>query len=175
MIDKAIFLDRDGVINKDISYLYKISDFKFIPGIFEACKHFTKLGYKLIIVTNQSGIARGYFTKADYEKLTKWMINEFQSRGITILECLFCPHLPNSSCSCRKPKPGMLNSAEKKFNLDTHESWMIGDKKSDIDAAISAKIYNTILLQDSSNNQDSSTKTKFIVNSIKESITIIKS
>ena len=117
MAIKTIFLDRDGVINKEVGYLHKIEDFIFIDGVFEACLSFKKLGYQIIIISNQSGIARGYFTLFDYEKLTKWMLNQFSKKNISILDVFFCPHGPKSKCSCRKPKPGMLVDARNKYNI----------------------------------------------------------
>ena len=113
MTIKTIFLDRDGVINKDINYLYKVKDFQFIDGIFDSCIYFQKLGFKIIVVTNQSGISRGYFSEKEYKNLTNWMINEFKKNGIKILDVFHCPHLPDSNCSCRKPMPGMFINAKK--------------------------------------------------------------
>ena len=94
MTIKTIFLDRDGVINKEIEYLYKIKDFQFIDGIFESCIHFQRLGYEIIIVTNQSGISRGYYSEEDYQKITQWMINKFNKNTIKILDIFHCPHNP---------------------------------------------------------------------------------
>ena len=93
MTIKTIFLDRDGVINIDKNYLYKIIDFEFIDGIFEVCLHFQKLGYKLIIITNQSGIDRGLYSKNDYHKLTNWMILQFKKKNIEILDAVSYTHL----------------------------------------------------------------------------------
>ena len=89
---KTIFLDRDGVINKEVNYLNKIDDFEFIDGIFDACLYFTNLGYKLIIITNQSGISRGFYSESDYQKLTQWMIDQFENKNINILDIFHCPH-----------------------------------------------------------------------------------
>ena len=86
MRQRAIFLDRDGVINKDKNYLYRKEDFEFIDGVFEACQYFQKLGYQLIVVTNQSGIARGYYQERDFHKLNQWMIEQFSDKGINILD-----------------------------------------------------------------------------------------
>ena len=77
---KTIFLDRDGIINKEVNYLHKIDDFEFMDGIFDCCVHFNNLGYKIIIITNQSGIARGYFTEKDFQKLNQWMLNQFKEK-----------------------------------------------------------------------------------------------
>jgi D-glycero-D-manno-heptose 1,7-bisphosphate phosphatase len=168
MLNKAIFLDRDGVVNKEVNYLHKTNNFEFTNGIFNACKHFTNLDYKLIIVTNQSGIARGFYSDSDYEKLNQWMINQFKSHDILILDSFHCPHLPQAMCSCRKPKPGMLISAKNKYKISMSESWMIGDKASDMEAAVSAKISNTIFLMDSHNTDEPLENAKYVINELVE-------
>lgn len=143
---KAVFLDRDGVINIDNAYVYKIADFTFCAGVFEALRHFQSLGYLLIIVSNQSGIARGYYTEKDFEKLTVWMLAEFLRAKINIDAVYYCPHSPEQECACRKPKSGMFKEAIQKFNIDVQGSWMLGDKASDIKAAHGAGIKQTILI-----------------------------
>ena len=174
MAIKTIFLDRDGVINKEVGYLHKIEDFIFIDGVFEACLSFKQLEYQIIIISNQSGIARGYFTLFDYEKLTKWMLNQFLKKNISILDVFFCPHGPKSKCICRKPKPGMLVDAQNKYNIDIEKSWMIGDKETDIEAANLAGISNTILLRSGHIINESDSKAKHIIDSIKQSKEVIK-
>ena len=174
MAIKTIFLDRDGVINKEVGYLHKIEDFIFIDGVFEACLSFKKLNYQIIIISNQSGIARGYFTLFEYEKLTKWMLNQFSKKNISILDVFFCPHGPKSKCNCRKPKPGMLIDAKNKYNIDLEKSWMIGDKETDIEAANLAGISNTILLRSGHIINESHSKSKHIIDSIKDSINVIQ-
>ena len=171
---RVLFLDRDGVINKEVGYLYKSEDFEFIDGVFTACRYFQAQGYKLIIVTNQSGIARGYYQKEDFHKLTEWMLVQFGNQGINILDVFFCPHGPESSCTCRKPKPGMLLEARDKFNIDMKNSWMIGDKEADVEAANAAGIDNTILVKSGHIIDEANSKAKFILKSIKDSIQIIK-
>ncbi|MDD3324700.1 MAG: D-glycero-beta-D-manno-heptose 1,7-bisphosphate 7-phosphatase [Sulfurospirillaceae bacterium] len=143
---KAIFLDRDGVINVDKSYVYKIEDFEFCDGVFEALSYFQKLGYLLIIATNQSGIARGYYGEEDFLILSQWMKREFLKRGIVISAIYHCPHMPEQNCECRKPKSGMFLQAIADFDIDVSHSWMIGDKQSDIDASMGAGVKNNILL-----------------------------
>ena len=170
---KTIFLDRDGVINKEINYLHKIDDFEFIDGIFDACLYFQNLGYKIIIITNQSGISRGYYTESDYQKLTHWMLNQFKYKNINILDIFHCPHGPNSTCDCRKPNPGMFLQAKAKHNTDMTKSWMIGDSERDIIAANKAGINNTIMLK-TSNNQSNS-NTQIILDSILQTKQIITS
>ena len=165
---KTIFLDRDGVINKEVSYLHKIDDFEFIEGIFEACDHLQSIGYSIIIVTNQSGIARNYYKDEDYIILTDWMIAEFKKNNIDILDIYYCPHGPNSICKCRKPKPGMLLEAKIKHNIDMKNSWMIGDKEVDIKAANDAGIKNTILVRSGHKINEASSNAKFFLDSIKQ-------
>ena len=174
MTIKTIFLDRDGVINKDIGYLHKIKDFKFMEGIFDVCLFFLRLDYQIIIVSNQSGIARGYYTEDDYKKLTQWMLNKFLINDISILDAFHCPHGPDSDCNCRKPMPGMLIKARDKFDIDMNMSWLIGDKETDIEAANLAGISNTILVRSGQLVNESKSKSKFIIKSIKDSENIIK-
>ncbi|MEA2098844.1 MAG: D-glycero-beta-D-manno-heptose 1,7-bisphosphate 7-phosphatase [Campylobacterota bacterium] len=147
---KALFLDRDGVINVEKDYLYKIEDFEFIDGIFELCKYYEKLGYLIVVVTNQSGIARGYYTENDFNILTSWMMEQFVINGIEIMKVYFCPHHPDitGNCKCRKPKSGMLFEAEKEFNIDLENSILIGDKERDIEAGIGAGLRKTYLLDE---------------------------
>ena len=169
MTIKTIFLDRDGVINKEIGYLYKIEEFDFINGIFEACQYFHQLGYQIIIVTNQSGISRGYYTEIDFQNTTNWMLTQFKKNGVSILDVFHCPHLPESTCNCRKPNPGMLIDAKSKHNINMEESWMIGDSERDITAANSAGIKNTILVKSGHKINIESPSAMFVIGSIIES------
>ncbi|MCL4432027.1 MAG: D-glycero-beta-D-manno-heptose 1,7-bisphosphate 7-phosphatase [Epsilonproteobacteria bacterium] len=145
---KALFLDRDGVVNVEKNYLYKIEDFELIDGIVEVCKHYETLGYLIIIVTNQSGISRGYYTQEDFNRLSQWMIEHFKSLGVTITHIYHCPHHESidGHCDCRKPQPGMFLEAQKDFDLDMARSIMIGDNERDIQAAIRAGVATNILL-----------------------------
>ena len=170
---KTIFLDRDGVINKEVNYLHKIDDFEFVDGIFDTCQHFQSLGYKIIIITNQSGIYRGYYTENDYQKVTQWMLDQFKQKNINILDVFHCPHGPNSTCDCRKPKPGMFLKAKDKHNTDMEKSWMIGDKERDTIAANSAGIDNTILIRSSHRIDESNSNAKIILDSIQQAKQII--
>ena len=174
MAIKTIFLDRDGVVNKEVRYLYKLSDFEFIDGIFDACLYFQKLGYEIVIVTNQSGITRGYYNENDYQKLTEWMLGQFNDNGINILDTFYCPHGPESLCECRKPKPGMLIEAKHKYNISMKDSWMIGDSESDIKAANAAGISNTILVRSGHLVDESNLNSKFTIDSINQSKEVIK-
>ncbi len=135
-MNKAVFLDRDGVINIEKNYVYKIEDFEFMPGIFDLCRKYQQEGYLIFIITNQAGIARGYYTEKQFLILTDWMIKELKKQDITITKVYFCPHHPDftGECECRKPNPGMILQAAKEFDIDLSESILIGDKESDIEA-----------------------------------------
>lgn len=143
---KALFLDRDGVINEDTGYVYDIANFKFRDGIFDVLHKFCELGYKLIVVTNQSGIGRGYYTQKQFEILNDHMLGEFKKRGVNITKVYFCPHAPEASCECRKPKPKMILDAALEFGIDLEGSVMIGDKPSDVLAGQNAGVGQNFLL-----------------------------
>jgi D-glycero-D-manno-heptose 1,7-bisphosphate phosphatase len=147
-MNKALFLDRDGVVNKEKNYLYKIEDFEFIDGVFETCRYFQDRDYLIIIITNQAGIARGKYTEENYQVLTKWMIREFEKENIKISKVYHCPHHPDFSgeCECRKPNPKMILNAQKEFDIDLKNSILVGDKNSDIEAGIKAGIQNNYLI-----------------------------
>ena len=170
---KTIFLDRDGVINKEINYLHKIDDFEFIDGVFETCQYLISLDYQIIVITNQSGISRGYYTEKDFQIITEWMIAEFQKNDIIILDIFHCPHMPNSNCNCRKPKPGMLLDAKYKHNIDMQNSWLIGDKEIDIIAANSSGITNTILVKSGHKINEVDSNAKYFLDSIQQSKQVI--
>jgi len=173
MVNKAIFLDRDGVINVDKGYVYRIEDFEFTKGAIKALKYFQSLGYLLIVVTNQSGIGRGYYTLKDFKKLTEWMKNRLKADGIEIKEVYFCPHAPDAGCDCRKPAPGMIEKAARDFDIDLKKSWMIGDKISDIEAAKKAGIINTILIEDEGRRLKVEGGAKYKAKSLFDTISII--
>ena len=137
-MNKAIFLDRDGTINVEKHYLYKIEDFEFLPGVIAALKKLQDVGFLLIIITNQSGIARGYYSEEDFLKLNTWMLDELKRHDVFILDVYYCPHLPDASidkyrktCECRKPKLGMFEQAVIEHNIDLGHSFAIGDKLRD--------------------------------------------
>lgn len=137
---KAVFLDRDGTINVEKHYLYKPEDFEFLPGVIDGLKRLQDHGYLLVIITNQSGIARGYYTESDFHKLNDYMLTLLEKRGIHIAKVYYCPHLPNGSiegyrkeCECRKPRLGMFYKAKEDFDIDMSKSWAVGDKFRDIE------------------------------------------
>jgi len=174
-MNKVVFLDRDGVINVEKNYLHTIEEFEFIEGVFESLLYLQELGYKLVIITNQSGIGRGYYTQEQYDILTTWMKKQFEKRNIFISDICCCPHSPKEECSCRKPKIGMIEQISSSIDIDYKNSWLIGDKDSDIETAYNANIPNTIQVKSGHNFCESESKASFIVNSIKDIATIIKS
>ena len=143
----AVFLDRDGVINSDTGYVSQWSEFVFLPGAIEAMQRLSRAGYALIVVTNQSGIARGYYSEQDFATLTQHMRHELSRQGASIAGVYYCPHHIDGvsaeyrkSCSCRKPAPGLLLRAIDDHNIDAKRSAFVGDKASDMAAGASAGI-----------------------------------
>ena len=145
----AIFIDRDGTINEEIGYLHKIEDWQWCPGAIDSLIKLSKTKYRIIIITNQAGIARGYYSHYDVYKLHSWFYNEIKIRKGRIDAIYFCPHHSQfgelRNCGCRKPKPGMIFQAEKDMNLNLNSSWLIGDKVSDVEAGKKGGL-RTILL-----------------------------
>ncbi len=143
---KTLFLDRDGVINVDHGHVSKISEFKFMDGIFDLCKYYINNDYSIIIVTNQTGIGLGLYRLEDFLKVNNYMLDEFRKEGINILDVFYCPHNPNIDCECRKPKPKMFFLARDKYDIDLENSIMIGDKITDALGAHNAGIKNIYLI-----------------------------
>ena len=146
---KIAFFDRDGVINKDLGYVHKKEQFILTEGIEKLLKHVLEKNYLIVIVTNQSGIERGYYTKKQFYELTNWYTDRFKKKGIEIAMTVFCPHKPTEdnlhNCIFRKPNPMMINFALKYFNADPEKCFLVGDKISDIEAARRAGVKNTFL------------------------------
>jgi len=138
---KAAFLDRDGTLNEDTGYLYQISDFKWIKGAINALKILKKNNFLIIVISNQSGVSRGFYSESDIKKLHNWMNQQLLKYNLKIDDFFFATDLPNNNVnSRRKPSPAMLNEAVKKYNLDKDKCFMIGDKESDVEAAKNAQI-----------------------------------
>lgn len=150
----AVFLDRDGVINVDHGYVHDEHDFEYIDGVFEAAKAFKDMGYLLVLVTNQSGIARGMFSEDRFLSLTQWMDWNFVDNGVELDGIYYCPHHAEQGlgdykqdCECRKPKPGMFISARDFLEIDMANSVMIGDKAEDMMAAEAAGVGTRVLVR----------------------------
>ena len=152
---KAIFLDRDGTINVDKGYVYKPEDMEFIDGAPEAIRHMNELGYKVIVISNQSGIARGFYTSEDVLRLHQYMDTELAKYGARVDAYYFCPHHPDYGppCECRKPKTGLVERAIMDFDIDAGKSWMVGDKASDAECAKNAAM-RAALVQTGNMNRD---------------------
>jgi D-glycero-D-manno-heptose 1,7-bisphosphate phosphatase len=151
---KAVFLDRDGVINIDRAYVSRWDDFEFVPGAVEALRALKNAGFALVVVTNQSGIARGYYTEAQYQALTIEMKRTLAEAGAELDAVYHCPHHPSGAvacltvhCDCRKPAPGMILLATRELNLSLSDSILVGDKPSDIQAARAAGVGKAYLVQ----------------------------
>lgn len=151
---KALFLDRDGVVNVEKNYVFRIEDFEFCPGIFDLCRAAQENGYAIVIVTNQSGIARGLYTEEDFARLTDWMLARFRSEGVAVAKVYYSPFHPHHGVGeykrdseDRKPKPGMLLRAVEELNLDLARCILVGDRESDIEAGISAGVGLNVLLR----------------------------
>ncbi|NLS14157.1 D-glycero-beta-D-manno-heptose 1,7-bisphosphate 7-phosphatase [Vibrio sp. SM6] len=154
MAKPAVFIDRDGVINVDHGYVHDEHDFEFIDGVFAATKALKEMGYLLVLVTNQSGIARGKFSEDRFLSLTQWMDWNFVDNGVEFDGIYYCPHHPEGAveayrqtCDCRKPEPGMFFSARDFLKIDMEKSVMIGDKKEDMMAAQAAGVATRILVR----------------------------
>lgn len=149
---RALFLDRDGVINVDHGYIDAIERFDVIPGVFEALARARDCGFLLVVVTNQSGIARGYFSAADYDSIERHMIAQFEASGIRFAGIYHCPHHIDGlgslavECDCRKPAPGLILQACADLAIDPSRSIMIGDRASDLQAGEAAGIPNCFLI-----------------------------
>ncbi len=146
-VKRALFLDRDGVINHDAGYTSSAENYRFIDGIFDLCRAATRSGYLLLVVTNQAGIGRGYYSDEDFLTLTEWMRDCFKREGAPIADVFYCPFHPEHGVGDykkdsfdRKPNPGMLLRAAEKYGLDLGRSIMIGDKDSDMQAASKAEV-----------------------------------
>jgi D-glycero-D-manno-heptose 1,7-bisphosphate phosphatase len=150
---RALFLDRDGVMNEEVGYLHRAEEVRFVDGIFSLCKTASGLGYKLIVVTNQAGIARGYYTEADFEVLMEFMRGELRGEGVKLDAVYYCPFHPEHGVGeykreheDRKPGIGMLRRGAREFGVDLGESVLVGDRCSDVAAANAAGLRQAFLM-----------------------------
>ncbi len=160
MLSKALFLDRDGVVNHDLGYVNKSSDIVFIDDIFKLTKMAQDLNYLIIVITNQSGIARGKYTEDEFLKLSSWIKDRFFANGVNLTRTYYCPHHPDFGnqkykkvCLCRKPGSLLFNQAKEDFNIDMKASIMIGDKLSDLEAAKNAEVGSLLLFSNNINSE----------------------
>lgn len=170
----AIFLDRDGVIIVEKDFQIEIDSVEFFPDTMDALKA-TDPRFRKVVISNQSGIARGYFTEGDVIELNRFISTEFEKKGIIIDGWYFCPHGPDDGCECRKPKPGMLIKAAEELSLNLGKSWIIGDKSSDIEAGQSAGL-KTILVTTGYAGKEpgaSNTVPDYLVNNLSDAVEIV--
>lgn len=146
-MNRAVFFDRDGTLNEEVHYLHKIEDFKWIDGAIDAIKYCNDNGYLAIVITNQSGVARGYYPESDIMKLYEWMNTDLAKHGAHLDGIYYCPHHPTGKvkeyaieCDCRKPKSGMLLQAQRDHDIDLKASYLIGDGARDVECAEAAGV-----------------------------------
>ena len=140
-MERIVFLDRDGTLNEEVHYLHRREDLKLIPGVPQALRLLKQAGYRLVVVTNQAGVARGYYKESDVEALHRYMNRVLEREGAAVDAYYYCPHHPEhglgkykTQCRCRKPGTGMFEMAEKDFEVDKAHSFMVGDKLLDVEA-----------------------------------------
>jgi D-glycero-D-manno-heptose 1,7-bisphosphate phosphatase len=146
-MNKAAFIDRDGVINEDREFVHRSADFHFIPGSIEALRVLRAAGYRLVVITNQSGIGRRLFSEADYLELESYMRARLEQAGVVLDGIEYCPHAPGANCECRKPRPGMLLTAMRKLDIEPSQSVLVGDRRADIEAGRAAAVRRCFLVQ----------------------------
>lgn len=147
MLQRVVFLDRDGVINKDTDYITSWDEFEFLPGSIEAIRLLTLNRFTTIIITNQSVINRNMVSREDLEYIHAMMKSAVKSGGGEIKDIFYCPHIPEDECDCRKPKPGLIYMAQKKYRIDLSDSVMVGDSAKDIECARNAGCGRSILVK----------------------------
>jgi len=148
--NKAVFLDRDGTLNKDSGYTYQIEQLELLPGVVEALRIFRDAGFLLIVVTNQSGVGRGYFTEKDVDNFNNALTEELKKEKINIEKFYMCFHSPEDNCECRKPAPYLINKAIEDFNIDPKKSFLFGDKESDIQSGVNAHVRSLLITEEHS-------------------------
>tara|TARA_B100000886_G_C20410522_1_gene486804 strand:+ start:612 stop:1124 length:513 start_codon:yes stop_codon:yes gene_type:complete len=138
---KAVFLDRDGVINKDLGYVSSIDRFYWVDGAIDSIAYLKKLNYLIIVISNQSGVSRGYYDNSDIDKLHEWINTDlFSKKKVFIDDFFYCTDLPGSTSSKRKPKPGMIIDAIEKYKINREKSFLVGDRETDLEAAKNANV-----------------------------------
>lgn len=169
-MQKTIFFDRDGVVNIDKGYVYRIDDFEYMSGFVEFFTFCKQKGFLTLLITNQSGINRGFYTQDDFKRLCDFMQQDLAKRcGYAFDKIYFCPHTPQENCLCRKPKIGLIKQAMNDFPIDLSQSYLIGDKQSDIECALNAGIKMQILFSKSSE----ISKASFVIDNFHKAHSII--
>lgn len=161
---RAVFLDRDGVLVEDIGYHHKLEDLKIVPNAVEGLKLLKD--YKLAVVTNQSGIGRGYYTMKDFENFNNCLIQELKKHNIKIEKVYACPHRPEDGCECRKPKAKLVKGAAKELGIDLKKSFMIGDRKSDIEMGHNAGCRSILVLTGNGLKEKENSSADYVANDL---------
>lgn len=180
MTGKALILDRDGVVNIDKDYVHRIEDFEFIDGVFDLCRMAVEQGYLIIVITNQSGIGRGYYTEADFHALNDWMKGQFAGEGVAISQVYYCPYHPvhgvgkyKADSYDRKPNPGMILQAARDFDLDLSDCILVGDRESDMKAAQTAGIGHKVMYRTDEDGDDAPTRADYVVSDLKTVLDLV--
>ncbi len=145
-MSRFVFLDRDGTLVRDAGYTHRLSDYALLPKVVEGLRLLLDAGFRLAIVTNQSGIGRGYFREEDYRRFQEHLEADLARQGVPIERSYFCPHRPDEGCDCRKPRPGLLERARDELGAELAQSWVIGDAARDVDLARNARCHGAVWL-----------------------------
>jgi histidinol-phosphate phosphatase family protein len=145
-VSRFVFLDRDGTLVEDAGYVHRPEDYRLLPGVLEALRRLVRAGFRLAIVTNQSGIGRGYFTREDFERFQARLLSDLTEAGIPIEASFVCPHAPDEGCACRKPAAGLLEQARRELGADLASSWVLGDAERDVEMAQRAGCAGAVLV-----------------------------
>jgi D-glycero-D-manno-heptose 1,7-bisphosphate phosphatase len=143
---RYVFLDRDGTLVHDVGYGHRLEDYALLPGVRDGLRRLADAGFRLSVVTNQSGIGRGFYTEAQFHAFQARLREDLAEAGVTLDRTYFCPHLPDAGCSCRKPAPGLLERAARELGADLARSWVIGDRESDAELARRAGCRGAVLV-----------------------------
>jgi D-glycero-D-manno-heptose 1,7-bisphosphate phosphatase len=134
-MSRFVFLDRDGTLVRDRGYTHRVEDYELLPGVASGLRRIADAGYRLAVITNQSGIGRGYYSTEQYQDFQAHLVDDLAQRGVHIEASYFCPHRPEAECECRKPRPALLRRAERELGADLARSWVIGDSQVDTELA----------------------------------------
>ena len=167
---KAVFLDRDGTIARDVNYCRRAEDFEILPSVPQAIRLLNQRGFKVVVVTNQSGIARGYFTEANLLQIHQYMKEELAKHGAQVDAIYYCPHHPDDGCRCRKPKPGLLVKAAQDLGIDLGRSFVIGDAGRDIEAGKAAGCQTVLVTNGASTGNDITEPPDHIADSVFQAV-----
>jgi len=145
-VSRFVFLDRDGTLVRDLGYTHRVEDYQLLPGVVSGLRRILDAGYRLAVITNQSGIGRGYFTAEQYAEFQAHLVDDLGRQGVPIEASYVCPHHPDAGCECRKPRPALLHRAQRELDADLARSWVIGDSAIDVELAQQAGCRGAVLV-----------------------------